>query len=130
MNDEPDLDALAGRYLDLCQDQATDFVNDIAVIEKAARSYAAMAEIFGALAEIAGLTARRKATDESVREQRHEQNAEQATGAEPVLSVVDNANLDSDRLRGRIATLEERVLRLESALASKGRSTRLGSGRH
>jgi hypothetical protein len=121
MTDAPDINQLARRYLDLWQDQVTALANDPAVAEAMARTYALMTK--GAAAFAASMP-----TDNSGAEA-HDSSVGNpiptatAPGTTAVAAASGDPGGDVARLVGRIAELEERVLRLEAAVAGAGGGT-------
>ena len=123
MDDVLDLDDLARRYLDLCQNQMTISINDPAVAEMLARSYVMTTGGLRALLESAAalFAGMQNASDIKARERDYEEQPDSAR-SESVLSTVGDPDGDADWLKKRIAALEGRIAGLESALASKNRT--------
>jgi hypothetical protein len=140
MTDAPDLDQLARRYLDLWQQQVTAWLNEPDVADAMAKSYMMMIEGIAALAEAAGLTTQAmqkgagprdanrgfKTQDEkaAVKDggRQDARSKDAAVGPTAAATASGDSDRDTRFLTRRIAQLEERIARLESAAASGGRT--------
>lgn len=125
MKDTPDIEQLARRYLDLCQNQMTALVNDPALAEGMAKAYAAMMARGAALfAGAAGGPAGSPKTGMDEPRSPSSAPAEpHPPGAAAAAPACDAAPGDVALLAGRVAELEERVRHLEAALAATGGGT-------
>ena len=122
--DTDDLQALARRYLDMWEDHLAELGRDPAVAENMARAIELMNTGAAAFATMA--------TDAQAESQakRTERTHEPATDAPPAGPAgppahghaPGPADADLDDLRRRLARLEERLDRLESALAPGGKA--------
>ncbi|HVI50730.1 MAG TPA: hypothetical protein VM661_05920 [Candidatus Sulfotelmatobacter sp.] len=121
MTDAPDLQQLARRYMDLWQDQMAAVVNDPKLAESMAQAYTLMTKSAAAIAQATNI----KAGDANAKGA-HEPNTDSplssgaASGAAAPAVPSDEPGLDAAVLARRVAELEERVLRLEAALAAGG----------
>jgi hypothetical protein len=125
MTDAPDIEQLARRYLDLWQDQTAALINDPALAEAMGRTYALMSKAAAAV-----LTAARsggepeekgKPDSTDVRAAKCRTPATAPAGAAPIAPSPGDSGVDAAEFAGRLAALEERVVRLEAALAASRR---------
>jgi hypothetical protein len=125
MTDAPDMDKLARRYLDLWQDQVAALVNDPSLAESMAKAYTLMTRGATAFAAAAGLPVTPAKTEA------HDTNVASPASPGPASTAVPPADpgFDAVQLARRVAELEERVVRLEAALAASGGSPAPGPRR-
>jgi hypothetical protein len=131
MNEAPDPDQLARRYLDLWQQQVTAWLNEPDVADAMAKSYVLMVRGLTALAGAAGLApsafAGGRKNDADRATARQDATAKATGGKAPAAGAQAPAasSRDPDRdaavLARRLAQLEERLARLESAAAAERR---------
>jgi hypothetical protein len=124
MTDTPELEQLARRYLDLWQSQMAEQINDPLLAEAMAQAHALMTRGMSAFAAFAGLPMANAAT---------RTNDPEAHDSPPIRTKAAgtpsaDSGLDAACLVRRVALLEERMLRLEAALAGEGRGTEAGTG--
>jgi hypothetical protein len=131
MTDAPDLDQLARRYLDLWQQQVTAWLNEPEVADAMAKAYLMMIEGIASLAEAAGLTApaarpgagHNHDTNRGPKAQAEKDaRKDDPRGTAAVAPASGDADRDARLLARRVAELEERIARLESAAASGRRA--------
>jgi hypothetical protein len=100
---EADFDRLARRYLDLWQSQLSGLSADQALTEQIARLFAvANAQVASAIQAAQGAS-----------------HAASQTGSASAAAASGNGPDDVGELRRRVATLEARIIELESKLASR-----------
>ena len=131
MKDTPDLELLARRYLDLCQDQMAALAGDPALVDGMAKAYAALmarGAAFFATAATGPAGSPKTGVDES-KPASSPASDPQPPAAAAAAAASDGAACDTARLVGRVAELEERIRRLESAFAATGGGTAEGSRR-
>jgi hypothetical protein len=123
MTDTPDIEELARRYLDLWQDQTAALVNDPEVAGTMGQLYAAMSKGMTGFFATCGASGRHTgeegADSTDIRSARAAPSAD-SFGTAPVAPASGGSGLDVADLATRIATLEERVRTLETALAASG----------
>jgi hypothetical protein len=124
MTDAPDIEQLARRYLDLWQEQAAALINDPALAEAMGRTYALMskgaAAFFTASGSPEGHNGEGKADSADVRAATGQKPAISPAGAASLAAASGCPGLEPADLATRVAALEERILRLEAALAGIG----------
>ncbi len=123
MTDAPgDLEQLARRYLDLWQEQTAALISDPAVAEAVGRGYGLMSGGLSAFLAAAGSKAGLKGegTTNSDHGTTIRSSAAAAPGTAAVAAAPVGPGVDPAELTARLAALEERVLRLEAALAAGG----------
>src|SRR5215467_4407789 len=112
---EPDIEALARRYLDLWQDQATALAGDAEIARQFGRwltlMQSGMAHAFQPLATSPG------------------PNAQPAAGAAAPAAASDGREPRLDELARRLAAAEERIARLESGAGADRKAPRRGARR-
>jgi hypothetical protein len=114
MTDAPDLEQLARRYMDLWQDQMAAMVNDPKLADSMAQAYRLVTTSAAAITQATGIKTRSGEAHESDKD-----NAP-STGTAPPAVPSGVPGDDASVLARRVAELEERVARLEAALAGTG----------
>jgi hypothetical protein len=125
MADAQDPEQLARRYLDLWQRQMAAQANDPLVAEAMAQAYVLMTRSAALLGAVAGLPLTSAATRTHDPQVDHTDASRAAAAGAP----SDDPSLDPVRIARRLALLEERMLRLEAALAGDGRGAETPAGR-
>ncbi|MDA8229728.1 MAG: hypothetical protein M0006_00140 [Magnetospirillum sp.] len=127
----PDFKTLAGRYLDLWQDQMTAMATDPALADALAGGIAAMSQGVAALmqaaqaaTQAAGGGAGGSWASDSGKADHERTPAKSSPSTSPRASAAPAASggscLDPADLAGRIAVLEERIAALEAELGRSG----------
>ncbi|MDR3440733.1 hypothetical protein [Telmatospirillum sp.] len=131
MTDEPDLEQLARRYLDLWQEQAAAVINDPVTADAMGRAYAIFGK--GLASFLAAVVppdahAQQGATD-TADHAKSPGTPAATSGAAPVVAASDGAGFGGADLAARVAELEERILRLETAIGASGRNAAPATGK-
>jgi hypothetical protein len=108
MTDNPDLQRLAARYLDLWQEQVASMAGDPALSELMVKSFGMVKERWDEAAQQFGQGG-------------GDRHSAQSSGAAASAVSPDVAGLQPGLLLERIALLEERVAQLEQALVGRGK---------
>lgn len=120
MTETPDLEELARQYLDLWQEQLSDFGADAEMAEAIAKSIELMNGSAAAFATMMAQTASNNARDNH-----HDEGSPGAiiktTGATPAGSASGHSDDVLDQLSERITQLERRIAELEPASGKRGK---------
>jgi len=133
MTDAPDPDQLARHYLDLWQQQVTAWLNEPDVADAMAQTYLLMVRGLTSLASATGLAPNGATTQApydaglaaAVKAASAKTSAGKSEPNGPAAAATPSGGTDRDTLvlAYRIAQLEERIARLESAAAAVRRPT-------
>jgi len=112
MTDNPDLQRLAARYLDLWQEQVAGMAGDPALTELMAKSFGMVKERWDEAAQQFGPKAGQGGGD---------RDSAQPAGAAAAAVPPDDAGRQLAVLLERVSALEERLGKLETAMVGRGK---------